>query len=545
MSDSSFTYYSRQQAKRLGGSRASFCSFGGKEFTTPTRLGEGRYGQVSEFTHQQDGSKIVVKRFDLRKNNIDEIKHEAEINRIVHGTGSVDIHDNAAYLHMKKLPRDLEHLYMRHANKVYSGKDFLELCLNILEAAKKLHEQYKILHGDIKLENVCRSEDGTIEFCDFGFAHKLSDENSEPEKITRQTNSPHRPPELNNLKVPIPANTNQDVFSLGFLFNELAFSESSIFNLPGYLKTEIHYLALDMQEPVPNKRPSIDAVISRVKKLQMLKPRYAQLGEWIKNNKTKAVLTTLGIATLITATVFAWPAIAAGASAAAIFGAIGAGFSAGTLSAMSTTALGIGSVLAGSILTLTKKVDEGLNYINRKIQGANYHEEPWHTSLWGWIKNNKTKTFLTVLGVGTLVAAAVFAWPALIAGSSAAVIFGAIGTGFSASTLSGAAAMNLGIITVTVGALSTLLGQGVSYIKHKFNKPSPTQLEQSEKTLAESKYKPTGKSPHALLPNQSIVHTPAGEEIKKDPRPEPPKPEQEDKVKPIDPSNPPQPKKQF
>jgi len=51
-----------------------------------------------------------------------------------------------------------------------------EIFNQIAEAVRYLHEEKRIVHRDIKLENVLQHEDGTWKICDFGLAEYQNDE---------------------------------------------------------------------------------------------------------------------------------------------------------------------------------------------------------------------------------------------------------------------------------------------------------------------------------------------------------------------------------
>ncbi len=401
MSSSEFKYTPHTGKDR----RASFCSFGDDIFTKSSFIGKGGYGSVSTFTHVMNGSEIVVKQIQLRgelrveKNETpddllkrldasinkkkSEVEHEAELNKIVHGIGSVSIHEKkvdltklggqkvdrpyTAYLCMKKLPPNLFQLctsdlsfQRRHVSNI---KSFLMLYLKVLQATKKLHEQFGIVHGDIKLENLCMDENDEIFFCDFGLARKLNGDESKPELTQGGGRPEYMAPELCQS---IPADPNQDIYSLGSLLKRFRF-----FTIPEKIRQGIEDLAKNMENKNPSDRPSIDNVIAVVNDLiYQSRPWYIKARDRVQNNKGKALLITLGVALLVTAVVFAWPVIVAGGSAAAIFGAIGAGFSSYALSASTTTAisLGIGTVSMGAaVLILTKKIDKGIKFLIRKV----------------------------------------------------------------------------------------------------------------------------------------------------------------------------------
>ncbi|KAF9327324.1 hypothetical protein BG006_009339, partial [Podila minutissima] len=76
----------------------------------------------------------------------------------------------------------LDYLTKKGASSGTSGRSGLEECKareifnQIAEAVRYLHEEKRIVHRDIKLENVLQHEDGTWKICDFGLAEYQNDE---------------------------------------------------------------------------------------------------------------------------------------------------------------------------------------------------------------------------------------------------------------------------------------------------------------------------------------------------------------------------------
>ena len=81
-----------------------------------------------------------------------------------------------------------------------------------------MHNQAGFAHMDIKLENILIADDGSLKFCDFGFAAPLSS------YIDKKMGTPvYMAPEIHQaVDMPCKAYPT-DVFSLGVLFFMLAF----------------------------------------------------------------------------------------------------------------------------------------------------------------------------------------------------------------------------------------------------------------------------------------------------------------------------------
>ena len=48
------------------------------------------------------------------------------------------------------------------------------ICVQLIKGLSALHNQAGFAHMDIKLENILIADDGSLKFCDFGFAAPLS-----------------------------------------------------------------------------------------------------------------------------------------------------------------------------------------------------------------------------------------------------------------------------------------------------------------------------------------------------------------------------------
>jgi len=221
-------------------------------------LGSGYWGKI------YDCNIYVVKEVDLEKNKkitkgefISSLRREAKFNQGVHGIGNfmLDSSEKTAFLVMKKLPLSFQaqEVKLDFRNKYYSTrKAFVKLFLEILQATDELHTQHGIVHNDLFCGNILIDEKGSAKLCDFGNAYFIG------EPIIKMTLANHHAPELKNM--PIEANPNQDVYSLGWLLlattNKHRWGDDQ--------DPDLKKLGNAMTNPVPHLRPSLTEVIKHL-----------------------------------------------------------------------------------------------------------------------------------------------------------------------------------------------------------------------------------------------------------------------------------------
>ena len=92
------------------------------------------------------------------------------------------------------------------------------ICKQLINGMQGLHEQAGYAHMDIKLENILIADDGTLKFCDFGFAQPTNS------FVNMKMGTPnYMAPEMHQA-AEMPCKAQQtDIFSLGVVFFMLAF----------------------------------------------------------------------------------------------------------------------------------------------------------------------------------------------------------------------------------------------------------------------------------------------------------------------------------
>lgn len=159
----------------------------------------------------------------------------------------------------------------------FSQDEILKIFCDICKAVSRLHHcQTPIIHRDLKIENILRSENGEYVLCDFGSATaKVLDSNkmgitSVEEEIKKYTTLSYRSPEMIDLYSGTPLTSKLDIWALGCLlyklcFFSLPFGESTLaissgkFNVPSNSKysENLHKLIRLLLTPNPESRPDI------------------------------------------------------------------------------------------------------------------------------------------------------------------------------------------------------------------------------------------------------------------------------------------------
>ncbi|XP_075215855.1 numb-associated kinase [Lycorma delicatula] len=159
----------------------------------------------------------------------------------------------------------------------FNETEVLQIFCDICEAVSRLHHcQTPIIHRDLKVENILKSEAGQYVLCDFGSATaKVLSVNAQgasavEEEIQKYTTLSYRAPEMVDIYSGRQITTKADIWALGCLlyklcFFSLPFGESTLaiqsghFTIPDNSKysRNMHCLIRYMLEPDPDKRPDI------------------------------------------------------------------------------------------------------------------------------------------------------------------------------------------------------------------------------------------------------------------------------------------------
>ena len=166
-----------------------------KGFTIDEKIGEGASSRVYLGTHLDSNKKVAIKvitkRFLKDQTQKNKLLREMKLHKMIdhpYIAQLFGVKDNFInyYLIMEYLPNG-SLLNKVMAVKLLSEKTALKYFTQILSAIKYLHETLKIVHRDLKLDNIMLDDDNNVKLIDFGLSHDyISDE----EKLSTPCGSP-------------------------------------------------------------------------------------------------------------------------------------------------------------------------------------------------------------------------------------------------------------------------------------------------------------------------------------------------------------------
>ena len=142
-------------------------------------IGHGSQGTV----YRNSGTGTVTKKFFNRPDFLHEVSILSHLRHAPHVASIIDYNDDTNCLIMQDggetlfdLRDDLE-------------KNWVGVIARVLKATSVLHKR-RIVHGDIKLENILIDEFGDVRFCDFGHSRILQDYEVSKSTLTSLRGSP-------------------------------------------------------------------------------------------------------------------------------------------------------------------------------------------------------------------------------------------------------------------------------------------------------------------------------------------------------------------
>ena len=251
-------------------------------------IGEGAFGRAVLCTDKETGNQVVIKEIalaDMSQQERDCAWKESRVLAmlshpcIIKSYGSF-VENHVLHIVMEfaeggDLTEQIQNAKKKHFKEKQILTWFVEICL----ALKYIHER-KVLHRDIKCQNVFLTKDGRAKLGDFGIA-KVLDHTTQLSQTVVGTPY-YLSPELCQGK---PYNSKSDMWSLGCVLYEMctfqhAF-ESNCMNglvakilrgrpsaIPAFYSQDLKDLVDSLLQKEPTKRPSVD----RVLKLEFLLP---------------------------------------------------------------------------------------------------------------------------------------------------------------------------------------------------------------------------------------------------------------------------------
>ncbi|XP_026884190.2 serine/threonine-protein kinase Nek1 isoform X2 [Electrophorus electricus] len=247
------------------------------------KIGEGSFGKAILVRSREDGHQYVIKEIGIsRMSNKERQESRKEVAvlanmshpNIVQYKESFE-ENGCLYIIMDYCEGgDLFKKINNQKGILFSEEQILDWFVQICLALKHVHD-HKILHRDIKSQNIFLSKDGTIQLGDFGIARVL---NSTEELARTCIGTPYYlSPEICENK---PYNNKSDIWALGCVLYEMctlkhAFEAGNMKNLVlkiirgSYPPVSVHYsqdlrtLLGQLFRRNPRERPSVSAILDK------------------------------------------------------------------------------------------------------------------------------------------------------------------------------------------------------------------------------------------------------------------------------------------
>lgn len=245
-------------------------------------LGQGGYGKAILVKRRNDGKLFVIKEVRLTAlspRDREEATKEAKVLSSLHSPFIVSFEESfqergCFYIVMEYADGgDLSQKIQSRGNRLFTEEEILKDFIQLALAIKYIHDR-RILHRDLKAQNVFIMRDGTIKLGDFGIARVLE---RTFQLCNTQIGSPYYlSPEICEGRS---YNSKTDIWSLGCILYELctlrhAFNAANMngllmnivrgkFNpIPPTFSKELKQLISKMLTKDANTRPSINAVLA-------------------------------------------------------------------------------------------------------------------------------------------------------------------------------------------------------------------------------------------------------------------------------------------
>ena len=271
-------------------------------------LGEGAFGKCYLCEHPGDGSKYVVKQIDISRMTPQEKKeayHEAKVMSAFDHPNIIKFIDVYTTTNGKLNivmnyadGGDLSSKISQQRGRLFTENEILDLFVQVLLAMKHVHDR-KVLHRDIKGQNIFLMKSGLIKLGDFGISKVLS---NTVEKARTMVGTPYYlSPEIVENR---PYSFKSDIWSLGVLLYELCtlkppFDGTSIRHLglnivrgiypppPPHFSRDLKMLIAQMLTVDSNRRPTVAQILrmsfikSRIQNLLSESTRFEEFSHTI------------------------------------------------------------------------------------------------------------------------------------------------------------------------------------------------------------------------------------------------------------------------
>uniref|UniRef100_W5MTR5 non-specific serine/threonine protein kinase n=1 Tax=Lepisosteus oculatus TaxID=7918 RepID=W5MTR5_LEPOC len=251
------------------------------KYTKVSKIGEGSFGKAILVKSKEDGKQYVIKEINISKmsnKERQESRREVAVLANMKHPNIVQYRESfeetgCLYIVMDYCEGgDLFKRINAQKGVLFSEDQIMDWFVQICLALKHVHDR-KILHRDIKSQNIFLTKDGTIQLGDFGIARVL---NSTVELARTCIGTPYYlSPEICENK---PYNNKSDIWALGCVLYEMctlkhAFEAGNMKNLVlkiirgSYPPVSVHYsydlrnLMSHLFKRNPKDRPSVNSIL--------------------------------------------------------------------------------------------------------------------------------------------------------------------------------------------------------------------------------------------------------------------------------------------
>ena len=198
-----------------------------EDFEEIKKLGAGYFGEVWKVKSKITNKEYEMKKLKLVKEKKNLIKKEIEILKEVHHPNIVKFYtsfekDNMIYIVIEYIDgKNLDEIISEaKEKKTYLPEKLVwKIMLDLLSGLTYLHEEVKIIHRDIKPDNILITKDNKVKITDFGISAINREDVSDTVKFHNSTMGPilFMAPEIGNQEYGFKA----DVWMLGLTFVKL------------------------------------------------------------------------------------------------------------------------------------------------------------------------------------------------------------------------------------------------------------------------------------------------------------------------------------
>ena len=161
-----------------------------KDFEKEKTLGKGHFGEVNSVKLKKNQKYYAMKKLISKNNNDDQIKEEIKLLENLNHPHIINYYtsfkeENSWYIVVEYMNgQNLQDLINNNIKqkKYLEAKKVFELLIQCLSGLLYLHKEKKIIHRDIKPDNLLLDEDFNLKISDFGVSAKIDNNMSQNSK---------------------------------------------------------------------------------------------------------------------------------------------------------------------------------------------------------------------------------------------------------------------------------------------------------------------------------------------------------------------------